>query len=108
MPHELIALGVIGYLGSVSLAVLWAAIAFAYMRGGKPRMTWCIFCASMLIYAIIFAGLALISLEPSWMDRQTQSVIQRTAGILAAATGWIYTALTLRDEFKAQNRRKDN
>ena len=97
------ALGVVGYLCLLSLALFWASIGFAYIRAGRSRFTWIFFIASMLALALLFGGLVLIAMEPSWMEKNQFAIGQRVMALVAAITGWIYTAGTL---FDAANERR--
>ena len=98
------ALGVVGYLCLLSLALFWASIGLAYIRAGRSRFTWGFFIASMISLALLFGGLVTIAMEPSWMQKDQFSIGQRFLALTAAITGWTYTAGTL---FDAANERKD-
>jgi hypothetical protein len=93
-------MGVVAYAACVGLAILWLGIGFAYWRAGYGRVTWVAFIVSMTGFAVLFIGLTLVASEPSWLDRVTFSLLQRSMAIVAATAGWLYSMLVLRHEWR--------
>lgn len=104
--------GVLGYSAIVALAITWASIGIAYYNADRGHKTWIVFVISMLLFAIMFSYLVVVSVEPVWLDRTVMQPIMRTVALGAAVTGWLYTSMTLRRELThngSQNEQsKDN
>ncbi len=97
------AIGIVGYAMSVSLAILWAGIAIAYIRAGMSKRVWLMFIVGMIGYAIVFGNLVFIATDPLWVNRVFLSVSLRIVAILAATALWAYSILALNGQWKHEN-----
>lgn len=93
-------MGAFAYAGIVGLAIVWAAVGVSYWQAGRGQLIWWPFIVSMISFVFFFVGLAIVVSEASWIDRYWMMVFNRTTGLIAAASGWIYTIATLHSEYR--------
>lgn len=103
------AYGVLGYSMGVSLALACASLGIAYWRAGRGRWRTAFFTASALLFAVQFAYLVLVSVEPPWLDRTVTQPYVRTVALLAALGGWGFLLSVVCQEAEcAKQRLKSN
>jgi len=94
-------IGLIGYAGVVGLAILWMFIGLAYLKAGRPSLTWWLFVASMGSFAVIFFLLALNVTALPWVNLDMLYTILRPTAFVVAVSGWTYSMMALHDEWKS-------
>lgn len=92
------AYGVLGYSMTMALAIACASVGFAFFRAGRDKLKSAMFTMSALLFAILFAYLVIVSIEPPWLSRAIMQPLMRTVAIGAAGCGWAYFYLMLRKE----------
>ncbi len=103
------AYGVMGYSMGVSLALACAGVGIAYWRAGRGRWRAAFFVASALLFAVQFAYLVLVSVDPPWLDRTVTQPYLRTVALVAALCGWGYLLSVVCQEAEcAKQRLKSN
>ena len=98
------AYGVLGYSMAAALGLACAGLGIAYWRAGRDRARSALLALCALLFAAMFAYLALVSAAPPWLNRAIAQPYVRTVALLAALCGWSYLLLTLRHEARGAQR----
>lgn len=90
--------GVLGYSLTVVLAIIWASIGLAYYKADRGKRIWGVFVVGVVLYAVLFSYLVLISIEPPWLDRTIMQPAMRTVALGASICISVFTVMVLRKE----------